>query len=79
MIMNQTKFNDDILVYSVLTLKQGLSGDFPTFVNPLTWMQYNVFGFKCVIIVFVFVALKLNTFSVPFSLYKTSYPCMKPF
>ena len=77
--MNQTKFNDGIPLSNVWTWKQGLSGDFPTLVNPRTWMQYDVNGFKRVIIVFVFVALKLNTFSVPLSLQETSYPNMKPF
>ena len=77
--MNQTKSNDGIPLSNVWTSKQGLSGDFPTLVNPRTWMQYDVNGFKSVIILFVFVTLKLNTFSVPFSLYETSYPNMRPF
>ena len=77
--MNQTKFNDGIPLSNVWTSEQGLGGDFPTLVNPRTWMQYDVNGFKRVIIVFVFVVLKLNTFSVPFSLYETSYPNMRPF
>ena len=77
--MNQTKFNDGIPLSNVWTSVQGLGGDFPTLVNPRTWMQYDVNGFKRVIIVFVFVTLKLSTFSVPFSLYETSYPNMRPF
>ena len=77
--MNQTKFNDGIPLSNVWTWKQGLSGDFPTLVNPRTWMQYDVNGFKSVIIAFVFVILKPNTFSVPFSLYETSYRNMRPF
>ena len=77
--MNQTKFNDGIPLSNVWTWKQGLRGDFPTLVNPRTWMQYDVNGFKSVIIVFVFVILKPNTFSVPFSLYETSYRNMRPF
>ena len=36
MIMNQTKFNDSIPLSNVWTSVQGLSGDFPTLVNPRT-------------------------------------------
>ena len=34
--MNQTKFNDSIPLSNVWTSIQGLSGDFPTLVNPRT-------------------------------------------
>ena len=34
--MNQTTFNDGIPLSNVLTSEQGLSGDFPTLVNPRT-------------------------------------------
>ena len=34
--MNQTKFNDGIPLSNVWTSEQGLSGDFPTLVNPRT-------------------------------------------
>ncbi|RMX44678.1 hypothetical protein pdam_00023368 [Pocillopora damicornis] len=39
--MNQTKFNDGVPLSNVWTSVQGLSGDFPTLVNPRTWMQYD--------------------------------------